>query len=62
MLSSVIGRKLDGELLASPFLWIRIVQAFFHSEGMVPDSHTGRIRSVKYVLRKGQRLKDIIDS
>ena len=61
MLFSVIGRKLDGELV-SPFLWIKIVQAFFHSEGMVPDSHTACIRSVKYVLRKGQRLKDIIDS
>ena len=64
MVSSVMGRKLDG-VLVSPFLWISIVQAFFYSEGnkgMVPDSHTARMRSVKYVLRKGQRLKHIIDS
>ena len=61
MLSSVMGRKLD-EVLGSPFLWISIVQAFFHSEGMVPDNHTARIRSVRYDLRKGQRLKHIIDS
>ena len=61
MVSSVMGRKLDG-VLVSPFLWISIVQAFFHSEGMVPHSHTARMRSVKYVLRKGQRLKHITDS
>ena len=61
MVSRVMGRKLDG-ILSSPFLWISIVQAFFHSEGMVPDSHTARIMSVKYVLRKGQRLKHIIDN
>jgi hypothetical protein len=53
---------LDG-LLGSPFLWISIVLAFFHSEGMVPDNHTARIRSVRsYDLSKGQRLKHIIDS
>ena len=29
MVSRVMGRKLDG-ILSSPFLWISIVQAFFH--------------------------------
>ncbi len=60
MVSSVMGLKLEG-ILVSSFLWISIVQAFFHSEGMVPDTHTARIRSVKYVLRIGQRLKHITD-
>ena len=31
----MMGRKLDG-VLVSPFLFISIVQAFFHSDGMVP--------------------------
>ena len=61
MLSSVIGLKFAG-VLVSPFLWISIVQAFFHSVGIVPDSHTARMRSVRYDLRKGHRLKHITDS
>ena len=61
IVSSVMGRKLDG-VLASPFLLINTVQAFFHSEGMDPDSHTARMRSVRYDRRKGQRLKHIIDN
>ena len=34
--SSVIGRKLEGSLVL-PFLWIKMVHAFFHSVGTVPD-------------------------
>ena len=61
MVSRVIGRKLEG-LSASSFLWMRIVQALFHSAGTDPDSQTARISSVRWVLRKGQRLKHIIES
>ena len=35
-LSNVIGLKLAGSDV-SPFLWIRIVHAFFHSFGIPPD-------------------------
>ena len=33
VVSSVMGRKLDG-ISVSPFLWISTVQAFFHFEGI----------------------------
>ena len=54
--SSVIGWKLEGSL-DSPFLWIRIVQALFHSSGM------SQAHSVTYgSQRKGQRLKHSTES
>ena len=43
---SVIGLKLDGSFV-SPFLWIKMVQAFFHSEGTKPEDQTILISSVK---------------
>ena len=39
MVSRVIGRKFEGELVSS-FLCIRIVHAFFHSSGIAPESQT----------------------
>ena len=56
IVSSVMGWNLD-RVLVLPFLWINIVQAFFYSEGMVPDSHTARIRSVQYVLKTYKQIK-----
>ena len=35
--SSVIGQKFEGSLVL-PFLWIKMVHAFFHSVGRFPDS------------------------
>ena len=42
----VIGRKLAGSL-TFPFLWMRIVQAFFHSLGTNPVDQAVRIISDK---------------
>ena len=58
---NVIGLKLDG-LFVSPFLWIKMVQAFFYSEGMQPEDQTVFISSIKTEQRYGQRLKHIIES
>ena len=57
----VIGRKLAGSLAFS-FLWMRIVEARFHSLGTDPVDQAVRIISDKQVRRKGHRLKQIIDS
>ena len=46
IISRVIGRKFEGELVSS-FLCIRIVHAFFHSSGIVPESQTARNNSVR---------------
>ena len=59
--SSVISLKLEG-LFASSFLWMRIVQAFFHSAGTDPDRQTVCKISVRWVLGKGQHLKHISES
>ena len=38
-------------MIASSFLWMKIVQAFFHSAGTDPDSQTiKRKSSVRWVL------------
>ena len=58
--SRVIGLKLAGSLLM-PFLCIRTVQAFFHSDGTRPDSQTMRIISVRNVLRYGHLLKYMME-
>ena len=46
IVSRVIGRIFEGELVSS-FLCIRIVHAFFHSSGIVPESQTARNNSVR---------------
>ena len=46
---------------ASPFLKIKIVQAFSHPVGTVHVSQAVRMSSVKHVLRYGQRLKHMIE-
>ena len=58
--SRVIGMKFE-ELSLEPFLCIKMVHAFFHSEGTRPDSQTMRIISVKNFLKYGHRLKQIIE-
>ena len=44
--SKVIGQKFDGSSVLS-FLWIKIVEAFFLSDGTLPESQTTRIVSVR---------------
>ena len=56
----VMGRKFEGSL-ESPLLWMRIVAAFFHSAGTIPEIQTFRMMSVKYDLRYSHRLKNVID-
>ena len=46
MVSRVIWRKFEGELVSS-FLCIRIVHAFFQSLGIAPESQTARNNSVR---------------
>ena len=43
---SVMGRKFEGSLV-SPFLWISMVHALFHSVGTVPDCQISPISSVR---------------
>ena len=38
--SKVIGRKKLEGTFVSPFLCIRMVHAFFHSVGIIPDDQT----------------------
>ena len=56
--SKVIGLKFEGSSLL-PFLWTRIVQAFFYSCGILPDLQTLHKILVNTVRRKGHRLKHI---
>ena len=57
---SVNGLKLAGSFV-SPFLWIKVVQAFFHSEGIQTEDQMFLIISIKTERRYGQRLKHMID-
>ena len=57
---SVFGLKLDG-WFASPFLWIKMVQAFFNSEFTQPEDQTILINSVKNERRYLQHLKHITE-
>ena len=41
----VIGLKFEGSSV-SPFLCIKTVQAFFHSDGKYPDNQIKRIKPV----------------
>ena len=50
---NVIGLKLAGSFV-SPFLWIKMVQAFFHSEGIQPEDQMFLISSSKTERRYGQ--------
>ena len=58
--SREIGLKLEGSSVL-PFLWMRIVQAFFHSEGIEPVSQMMRIISVNRERKYGHLLKDMIE-
>ena len=58
--SSVIGLKLAGSSVL-PFLWTKIVQAFLHSCGIVPDFQMLHKILVITVQRIGHRLKDMIE-
>ena len=61
MLCYVIDLKFALCLL-SPFFWMSIVHAFFHSDGMVLDNQGICISLVRWGLMKGQPLKHIIDN
>ena len=54
--SRVIGLKFEGSLLL-PFLWTRIVHAFFHSCRILPDLQISHKILLITVRRKGHRLK-----
>ena len=58
--SNVIGLTFAGSSI-EPFLWISIVAAFFHSRGILPESHITRMISVRKGRRSGQRLRQMID-
>ena len=58
--SKVMGLKFAGSSLL-PFLWTKIVQAFFHSCGIFPDVQMMRKILVITVRRKGHRLKQMIE-
>ena len=53
---SVICLTLDGSSI-SPFLWVNLVQALFHSGIIKPEDQKILIKSVKQERRYGQRLK-----
>ena len=59
--SNAIFLKLAGSLV-SPFLWIKMVQVSFHSEGIQPEDQMFLVSSIKTERRCGQRLKHIIDN
>ena len=54
--SSVIGLKLEGSSHV-PFLWNKIVQAFFHSRGILHDLQIVRKSPVITVRRNGHFFK-----
>ena len=58
--SKVIGLKFAGSSQL-PFLWIRIVVAFFQTSGILPHCQTFSDTSVKYDRRWGQCLNTKID-
>ena len=58
--SREIGLKLEGSSVL-PFLWMRIVQAFFHVEGIEPILQMMRIISVKRERKYGHLLKHMIE-
>ena len=58
--SKVIGLKFGGSSLLH-FLWTKIVQAFFHFCGILPDLQTIHKILVNTVWRKGHRLKHITE-
>ena len=59
--SREIGLKLEGSL-ELPFLWIRIVQAFFDTEGTEPVCQMMRMISVRRMRKYGHLLKHMIDT
>ena len=58
--SKVVGLKFEGSSLL-PFLWTRIVQAFFHSCRILPDLQTLHKILVNTVRRKGLELKSDLE-
>ena len=58
--SSVIGLKLEGSSQV-PFLLTKIVQAFFHSRGILHDLQIVRKSLVITVLRNGHLLEHITE-
>ena len=53
--------RMFNESFVSLFLCIKIVYAFFHSDGTIADDHEVWIISVRCERKHGQRLKQITD-
>ena len=58
--SRVLGQKFEGSLESS-LLWMRIVAAFFHSLGTIPEIQTFRMVSVRFDVRYKHYFKHIIE-